>query len=112
MREGREQQTMGTVNSMLLCPLQIQTSPKRTSVREMLPNTEVAVITNAVTASAAGRVTFQRHTVPVSGRIYCSDTESCPTIDLQLYAVYVPGVTVAVILTELKATSTALQPST
>lgn len=56
-------QTMGTVNCMLLCPLHTQTSPKRTSLREMLPHSEEAVITNGEVTSVAGRVTLHRHVV-------------------------------------------------
>lgn len=101
--------TMGTVNCMLLCPLHTQTSPNRTSLREMLPNSEEAVITNGEVSSVAGRVTLHRHTVPLSGQ-----TEATPVV--VHYTVppllEIPGVRVAGILVELKVTATAWQSLT
>lgn len=87
-------QTMGTVNCILLCPLHTHTSPNRTSLREMLPNSEEAVITNGVVASVAGRVTFHTHTVALAGK---TDRQNISVRTRQI-CIQLPGVRVAGIL--------------
>ena len=113
---GREERlTCGTVNCMLLWPLHTHTSPNNTSLREMVPKSEVAVITNGVTASVGGRVTFHRHMAlaPEERQIHeSSNTYSTGTRTHARTTDNRPGVRVASILVELKETSTALQPLT
>ena len=59
--------TSDTVNCMLLWPLQMYTSPKRTSLREMDPDTlDVAVTLKGPMALVGGRDTTHRHMVALS----------------------------------------------